>query len=290
MAQPNNIAAPPDVDPNLILSSQVAQGMAVIGDRWAVMIIRDAYLGARQFEEFKRRSDISRGTLASRLKSLVDSGIFYRNPYQTSPTRYEYRLTDKGLDMYPVLLMAWAWETKWGRGSYLPLELTHTQCGSTMQPRLRCSHCHDEVRPQDIRYSAVKTARPAKKYPARNQRRSRVKEELGSMLDIVGDRWTSLVVAAAFFGRKRYDDIAASIGIATNILADRLKRLEREGVIQRRRYQDRPVRYAYSLTAKGEELARLDLASPPVWDGMAVADGRLYMTTRDGKVVCMGAP
>lgn len=254
MAQPNNMAATPNVDQDLILSSQVAQGMAVIGDRWAVMIIRDAYLGARQFEEFRRRSGISRGTLASRLRSLVDSGVLCRNPYQTSPTRYEYRLTDKGLDMYPILLMAWAWETRWGRGSYLPPELTHTRCGNTMRPQLRCGHCHDEVRPQDVRFSASETARPAKKYPAPNQRRSRVKKELGTMLDIVGDRWTSLVVAAAFFGRKRYDDIAASIGIATNILADRLKLLVKAGVFDRVPYQDNPVRYEYFLSEMGRDL------------------------------------
>jgi DNA-binding HxlR family transcriptional regulator len=238
----------PKVDPDLILNSQVAQGMAVIGDRWAFMIIRDIYLGIRQFEEFRRRNNIARGTLASRLKSLVERGILCKAPYQTAPIRYEYRLTEKGLDMYPILLMSWVWETKWGKGRFLPPVLTHNLCGKDMHPRLRCGHCHLGITPRDVRFTAGNRARSVKKVPARHQRRSRSKEEFvdGSgekaftMLDIVGDRWTSLVVAAAFFGLQRYDDIAASIGIATNILADRLKLLVHIGVLNRVAYQERP--------------------------------------------------
>jgi DNA-binding HxlR family transcriptional regulator len=96
----------------------------------------------------------------------------------------------------------------------------------------------------------------------RHQRRSKSKEEFvtGSgektftMLDIIGDRWTSLVVAAAFFGLQRFDDIGASIGIATNILADRLKLLVDIGVLNRVAYQERPQRFEYHLSEMGREL------------------------------------
>ena len=252
----------PQVDSDLILNSQVAQGMAVIGDRWSFVIIRDIYLGVRQFEEFRRRNDIARGTLTARLKSLVEHGILYKHPYQTSPTRHEYRLTEKGLDMYPILLMSWEWETKWGRGRLLPPVLTHKTCGADMHPRLRCSHCHVDVTPREVRYSPGNYARSAEKIPPRFQRRSKSKGEAAgaldahefTMLDVVGDRWTSLVVAAAFFGLQRFDDIAASIGIATNILADRLKLLVTVGVLDRVLYQDKPVRYEYHLSDMGRDL------------------------------------
>ncbi len=252
----------PRANPDLILNSQVAQGMAVIGDRWAFMIIRDIYLGVRKFEEFRRRNDIARGTLASRLKSLIESGIVCKYPYQTSPTRYEYRLTEKGLDMYPILLMSWVWETKWGKGRYSPPVLKHKLCGKDMHPWLRCGECHLDITPQDVCFTAGKHSRSVKKVPARHQRRSKSKEEFvdGSgdkaftMLDIVGDRWTSLVVAAAFFGLQRYDDIAASIGIATNILADRLKLLVHVGVLNRVAYQERPRRFEYHLSEMGRDL------------------------------------
>ena len=244
-----------EVDADLILNSQVAQGMAVIGDRWVFTIIRDIYLGVRQFEEFRRRSNIARGTLTSRLKSLIDHDILCRFPYQVSPTRYEYRLTEKGQDLYPIVLMSWAWEHKWGGGRLLPPTLTHDTCGHEMHPSLRCSHCHVDVAPQDVRFSPRKSARTTAIKPPRHQRRSKSKGEATSlMLDIVGDRWTSLVVAAAFFGLQRFDDIAASIGIATNILADRLKLLVSIGVLDRVAYQQRPRRFEYHLSEMGRDL------------------------------------
>lgn len=256
------------VDPDLILNSQVARGMAVIGDRWAFMIIRDVYLGVRQFEEFRRSSQIARGTLASRLKTLVNHDILCKNVYQTSPTRYEYRLTDKGRDLYPIVLMSWAWETKWGTGRDLPPDLFHRSCGNKMRPLLRCHRCHAEVKPQDVRFSRGNEARSAKKVPPRHQRRSKSKEGpidgsgemVFTILDVVGDRWTSLVVAAAFFGLQRYDDIASSIGIATNILADRLKLLVEIGVLDRVPYQDRPQRFEYHLSEMGRDLYSHTLA------------------------------
>ena len=248
------------VDSNLILNSQVARALSVIGDRWAFMIIRDVYLGARQFEELRRSSKAARGTLTSRLKKLVQHGILYKNPYQTSPVRYEYRLTDKGLDLYPVVLTMWQWEIKWGQGRYLPPELIHKTCGQSMRPLFRCSICHADVKPQDVDFSPGRNAESVKKVPARFQRRSLTKADSGkdnqafTIFSVIGDRWTSLVIAAAFFGMQRFDDIAASIGIATNILAGRLKSLIDAGVLVRRPYQDRPVRYEYHLSDKGRDL------------------------------------
>lgn len=252
-----NDKAKPQVDSKLILNSQVAQALAVIGDRWAFMIIRDIYLGARQFEELRRRSNAARGTLTSRLKKLVEHGILYKNPYQMSPIRYEYRLTDKGLDLYPVVLTIWQWEKSWGQGRYLPPQLVHKTCGQSMQPLFRCATCHVAVQPQDVAFTRGRHVDSVHKVPARHQRRSRVKPEsdnnkgVFTIFSIIGDRWTALVIAAAFFGMHRYDDIASSIGIATNILADRLKMLVDAGVLDRRPYQDRPIRYEYHLSDKG---------------------------------------
>lgn len=269
------------IDPKLILASQVAQGVSVIGDRWGFIIIRDVFLGVRQFEGFRRRNNIARGTLASRLKSLVANGILYKHPYQTSPTRYEYRLTEKGLDMYPVLLMSWDWETRWGRASFVPPELTHTQCGKSMRPLLRCGHCHENVQPQDVRFSPGKSLQPAIKIPPRHQRRSKSRAELPggdpgekvTLLDIVGDRWTSLVLAAAFFGLQRFDDISSAIGIATNILADRLKLLVQAGVLDRVPYQDKPVRHEYHLSPMGRDLYSRTVATHEWANRWLVADG-----------------
>ena len=256
------MAARHDVRQDLILTSQVAQALAVIGDRWAMLIIRDVFLGFRRFEDLRQRSGAARGTLASRLKRLVDNGILYKNPYQLSPPRYEYRLTDKGLDLYPILLAIWRWDTEWGNDSELPPELTHDLCGKSMKPVFVCRECGEPIGLYDVRFIAGEADSKAAAVPPRFQRRSKGRgksedatdERFFHTLDIIGDRWTGLVTAAAYFGLRRYDDIARGIGIATNILADRLKLLVRHGVMERTAYQQRPVRYEYRLTQKGMDL------------------------------------
>ena len=249
-------------NPNLILGSPVAQALAVIGDRWAHLILRDAFLGVRRFEEFRRRSGAARGTLASRLKSLVDSGILRRSLYQESPVRYEYRLTEKGLDLYPMVLAAWAWEHRWDPDNELPAALVHTVCGREMQPRFQCRHCDLPISIWDVSYRFADEKGLTLRIPARFQRRSRIRTGthgdfntgLFAILNVVGDRWTGLIVAAQFFGLHRYDDIGAALGIATNILASRLKLLVKAGVLRRVPYQKNPVRHEYRLTEKGADL------------------------------------
>ncbi len=252
---------------NLILNSQVARALAVLGDRWAFLIIRDVFLGIRQFEELRRRSGAARGTLTSRLKSLVENGILYKKPYQTSPTRYDYRLTEKGLDLYPMVLAVWDWETRWSHENSIPPALIHEVCGKNMRPVFRCDDCHQHIRLRDVRFEAHDTPEDAEKIPARYQRRSKgskvsvegVDRRFFHVLDVIGDRWTGLVVASLYFGLSRYDEIANALGISTNILADRLKLLVKVGVLQRVPYQRKPVRHHYRLTEKGAELYNMSL-------------------------------
>lgn len=87
----------------------VARSVAVIGDRWTLMILRDCFLGVRRFEGFQARLGISRTIIAERLKLLVDEGVLRKIPYQEHPVRHEYRLTQKGLDLHPVIMAVVAW-------------------------------------------------------------------------------------------------------------------------------------------------------------------------------------
>jgi DNA-binding HxlR family transcriptional regulator len=244
------------------MSSPVARALSVIGDRWVCLILRDVFLGIRQFEDLRRRSGAARGTLTSRLKKLVENNILYKTPYQDSPTRYEYRLTEKGLDLYPFVLAVWAWETRWSDESHIPPVLTHSLCGKSMQPVYRCNHCHSAINMREVSFKAGQTGSSANKFPARSQRRSRSSPVSGAgvdrrffhVLDIIGDRWTGMLMAALYFGLNRHDQIAEALGIATNILADRLKLLVSVGVLQRIPYQQKPLRHEYRLTDKGAAL------------------------------------
>jgi DNA-binding HxlR family transcriptional regulator len=252
----------PSFDNTLILSSPVARALALVGDRWTCLILRDAFLGMRRFEELRKRSGAARGTLTSRLKSMVGNGILYKDPYQESPVRYEYRLTDKGLDLYPFVLAVWAWETRWSHETRIPPTLTHSLCGKSMRPVFRCSCCHSAITMREVTFAPGRSRSSAEKLPARFQRRSKsssvsvagVDRHFFHVLDIIGDRWTGLVIASLYFGLKRHDDIAEALGIATNILSDRLKLLVSVGVLQRVPYQDKPLRHEYRLTDKGAAL------------------------------------
>lgn len=249
---------------DLILSSQVAQALTILGDRWSFLILRDVFLGKHRFEEFRRSTDVARSTLTSRLNSLVEAGILRKTAYQTLPTRYEYRLTRMGTDLYPLALTAWRWEHDWAADAdhYVPLKLIDNQCGKTMLPELRCEHCMEIIKIQDVSFTPGPGARHVKPVPPRFQRRSRSKSSYPAdvdtkffhVADVVGDRWTGLVVAALFFGLRRYDEIGAALGIATNILAHRLKLLVKTGIVTRQAFQQRPRRYHYVLTDKGRDL------------------------------------
>ncbi|KRB39901.1 MAG: helix-turn-helix domain-containing protein [Pseudomonadota bacterium] len=124
----------------------VARSVAVIGDRWTLMILRDCFLGVRRFEAFQERLGISRTIIADRLKHLTQEGVLKRTPYQDHPTRYEYRLTDKGLELHPVVMAI----VHWGDRHYAgqagpPLLHRHKTCGCDFHPVQTCSECGEPV-------------------------------------------------------------------------------------------------------------------------------------------------
>src|SRR5919112_1114607 len=87
----------------------IARALEVLGDRWTLLVIRDAFLGLRRFDDFQRDLGIARNVLADRLGRLVDEGILERHAYQERPERFEYRLTEKGADLWPVLISLMKW-------------------------------------------------------------------------------------------------------------------------------------------------------------------------------------
>ena len=124
----------------------VARSVAVIGDRWTLMILRDCFLGVRRFEAFQERLGISRTIIADRLKHLTEEDVLRRVAYQEHPVRHEYRLTDKGLDLHPVVMAI----VHWGDRHYAgeagpPLLHRHKTCGCDFHPVQTCSECGEPV-------------------------------------------------------------------------------------------------------------------------------------------------
>ena len=128
----------------------IARTLSVIGDRWTLLVIREAFSRTRRFEDFQRLTQAPRPILADRLRRLVDDGILERRSYGNHPDRYEYRLTEKGLDLYPVLVSLMRWGDEWmpdDEGP--PVVLRHKQCGHQIHPELACPECGEWVGARD---------------------------------------------------------------------------------------------------------------------------------------------
>jgi DNA-binding HxlR family transcriptional regulator len=129
----------------------LARTLSVIGDRWTLLILRDAFLRVRRFEDFEKSLKIARRVLSERLALLVDEGILARVPYQERPVRYEYRLTEKGLDLYPAILSLVHWGDKHYAGrNGPPLLHTHLKCGHDFRSVLTCSACGEAVGAREV--------------------------------------------------------------------------------------------------------------------------------------------
>src|SRR5207237_8476329 len=133
----------------------VARSADVLRDHWNLLLIRQACLGMRRFDDFQSALGIGRNILTQRLARLVDEGIFTKIPYQESPARYEYRLTDKGRDVYPILAAMAAWGERWLSGPEgPPLVLHHTSCDHDMHAVVVCSECDEPLDVRQVRAKA----------------------------------------------------------------------------------------------------------------------------------------
>jgi DNA-binding HxlR family transcriptional regulator len=129
----------------------MARTVAVIGDRWTLMLLRDCFLGVRRFDTFQERLGISRTIIADRLKLLVDEGVLARVRYQDRPPRDEYRLTPKGFDLYPVVMSIVHWGNRHYAGEAGPPMLhRHRTCGHDIEPVLTCRACGEELRAREV--------------------------------------------------------------------------------------------------------------------------------------------
>ena len=123
-----------------------------LSDRWTFLILREAFFGVRRYGQMQRNLGIARNVLADRLRQLVAHGMFERVRYRTDPDWYEYRLTERALDVYPVIvgLMRWADRHLATEADADALELIHRSCGKPAEPYLACSHCHQPLTGRDI--------------------------------------------------------------------------------------------------------------------------------------------
>ncbi|HEV2361759.1 MAG TPA: helix-turn-helix domain-containing protein [Acidimicrobiales bacterium] len=130
----------------------VAQCLEVIGEWWSMLIVRDAFMGVTRFDELQERLGISRNILNKRLAALVDAGIMRKVPYSERPPRYDYKLTEKGVDLWPVITALRQWGDKHSfPAGEPPVLVTHKECGKVSDAVMVCSGCGEPIGPRDVR-------------------------------------------------------------------------------------------------------------------------------------------
>lgn len=151
------------------MSASTIEAVArLIGDRWAMLVIRDVFRGVRRFDEIRDDLGVSRAVLSDRLKRLVAAGVLERSQYQDHPPRFEYTLSPMGLELSPMLVALLRWGDRWLGDGDPTAVLVHAPCGTELEQAFWCRRCQTTFGP-----AAVRAALPDDDaQPARRRARS----------------------------------------------------------------------------------------------------------------------
>jgi DNA-binding HxlR family transcriptional regulator len=144
----------------------LARSLELIGERWTLLIVRDAFFGIRRFEHFHRNLGIARTVLTSRLARLEQAGIVSRHRYQEHPERFEYRLTPMGEELWVPVMTLTSWGDRHLAPDGPPRLIEHRECGGELSPELTCGRCGVSLGPHDV------TQRPNPSRRAADRRRA----------------------------------------------------------------------------------------------------------------------
>jgi len=237
----------------------LSRSLELVGDPWALSVLRQAFLGVSRFQDFQSTLEIPRQTLVSRLNRFTENAIVYKQPGEYGRLVYEYHLTPKGLDLYHFVLMIWRWHKRWHLDeSILPAKLYHRHCGQLLNPVLRCRACDGEVVAGEVDIQERNVAQNSGFSPS--ARRSRILNEWEKLGDdllatvVLGDSWSISVLEAVLRGVENYDAIQRSLGISSNVLSTRLKSLLSLQLLEQQANTEDGRKLTYSATKKGRDI------------------------------------
>src|SRR5215813_2843697 len=133
------------------MKCSIARTLNLVGEWWTPLILRDLFFGICRFELLLQHLGISRNILTDRLQTLVENEIVERRLYQQNPERYEYVLTERGRDLFPIVVAVMAWGDKWLNENGVPTELIHQECGKVAKAMVVCRECGEEIRLKNVR-------------------------------------------------------------------------------------------------------------------------------------------
>ena len=127
----------------------IAGALEVVGERWSLLIVRDILLGLRRFDELQSNLGVARNVLQTRLSRLQEQGVIERRLYQERPQRYEYRLTEKGLDLWPTIVALMQWGDRYAVADGPPTVIEHRGCGGAIDDHRICQRCGEKLSVRD---------------------------------------------------------------------------------------------------------------------------------------------
>ncbi|MFI6453466.1 winged helix-turn-helix transcriptional regulator [Streptosporangium amethystogenes] len=238
--------------------SAIGQALLAISDQWTLLILQRAFLmRTRRFADWRDELGMSESVLANRLKELVAGDLLRPAPYrEQGRTRTEYLLTERALELWPLLVEIWSWERSWvPRRRGLP-ELIHDACGRRTDVELGCAACdRAPVTARDtetLRGSATFAQVAVPRHHRRTVRDDVERDPLSyfpETFELLGDRWSTVMLAATFLGVRRFADFQSELGMAPSVLSDRLRRFTELGVLSAGESDGGRPRYL--LTDKG---------------------------------------
>ncbi|WP_330180346.1 helix-turn-helix transcriptional regulator [Nocardia sp. NBC_01503] len=135
------------------IACSIARSAAIVGDPWALLVVRDVAVGLHRFDEIQRDLGVATNVLSDRLQRLVSAEVLRKDRYERHPDRFEYRLTDKGRDLMPALLALMAWGDRWESGAEgPPLLVRHKDCDHITQPVVVCDRCGEQLTTGSVDY------------------------------------------------------------------------------------------------------------------------------------------
>jgi DNA-binding HxlR family transcriptional regulator len=247
-----------------IRACSIWRALEIVGDVPVLLIVEQAFLGRRNFQEFVVETGIARSVIANRLQKLIEAEVISKS----ATRRGGYHLTVKGRDLFPVALMILRWQQRWESGVRgYAVKLIHGACRQEMLPVPSCIACQREIDPREVSWVAGPGL--SQVTPIYGRRRLQTAAAIAkrgnytmvdSVIELFGDRWATLVVRACFTGFHRFDEIQRDTLMASNILSHRLERLQTKGILRARPYSAHQDRFEYRLTEKGRDLYPVLLA------------------------------
>ena len=263
-AHPADADSPPtEARPPLFRESGASRAIEVVGDAWVLRLLRSAFRGTRRFSDFLAELPVSRAVLSDRLARMVADGLMERIAPEGGHS--EYRLTERGLDLWSVLLAMWQWERDHGTGTddgAPPADrprraLRHTACGHPCEPVYACQSCRQAVTAFDTGIAEPRgtgrrgTQTLPQALPPRKRYRKSLSDDrssLPTLMRVFGDRWNTALTAAALQGARTFSDFERLVAIGPAQLADRLNEMQALGLMRARQYAG--SRQEYRLTRK----------------------------------------